>query len=73
MMTFSRFLAYIGGGSLILNALMGIYIYVLITTGSLRHDWQPIAGKLVLGNMAIVTVLAAIGVVISHLIEEEVA
>ena len=73
MMTFSRFVAYVGGGSLILNVLMGIYIYALSTTGSLRPDWMPVAGKLIVENMGIVTAPVAVGVVISHLIGEEVA
>ena len=73
MMTFSRFVAYVGGGSLILNTLLGIYIHALSTTGLLRHDWYPIAGKLMIGNMVIVAVLIATGVAINHLIGEEVA
>lgn len=69
-MTLSRFLAWIGGSSLILNIAMGIYIYALSATGNLRPDWMPITGKLMMENMMIVTVLVVIGALISHFLDE---
>lgn len=71
---FSRFLAYIGGGSLFLNIMLGIYINILSISGNLRPDWYPIAGKLMIMNMAIVAGLVTFwALMISHSQGEEVA
>ena len=70
-MKLAKFLVWTGGGSLILNIAMGIYIHALSTIGLLRPDWMPVAGKLMIGNMIIMTVLV---VLIAHFINvEEVA
>lgn len=70
MISFLRFLAYVGGVSLVLNIVMGIYIYAIGVSGNLRSDWQSIVGILVFGNMVIAGILVAIGMLISHFIGE---